>query len=133
MKIPLGKQVKFLKKMLSDTMRHGTGCWDRQMPDSVATLKVFGDVPLDREGIFSYRFPVEGSFWLAMGKNGRAMGAIGIDYGQMEPFDNNNEEIRTLLTRLFYLLFDCRPNANKIIDEFLSLDQVDDNTDANTQ
>lgn len=122
MKIPLEKQVAFLEKVIPDT-RFNSGAWQQQNSDSVAACEVFRGISLDREGVFSYTFPqdLKGEFWVAMGCDEGVLGAIGTDYRHMEWFDHSNETIKVLLTRLFYLLFDRRPNANKLIDAYLGL------------
>lgn len=131
MKIPREKQIAFLEKILSDTQSN-LGGWNRVMSDSIAASNVFPNDQLDAEGVFSYMFPrkLRGEFWIAMCKNGKVKGAIGTETTQMEYFDVTDEKISLLLTRLFYLVFDCKPNANKLIDDFLSYGQIDDNNDA---
>lgn len=127
MKISREKQVAFLEKIIADTQSN-SGVWNRMMSNCIAASNVFPNDRLDAEGVFSYMFPLElrGEFWIAMCKNGKVKGAIGTETTQMEYFDTSDEKISILLTRLFYLLFDSRENANKLIDEFLSLGQTGD-------
>lgn len=131
MKISREKQIAFLERIIADTQSH-SGAWNRMMSDCIAASNVFPNEHLDAEGVFSYMFPHElrGQFWIAMCKNGKVKGAIGTETTQMEYFDTSDEEISILLTRLFYLLFDSRANANKLIDEFLSLGQTGDSNGA---
>lgn len=87
-----------------------------------AASDAFPGIPLDAEGVFSCDFTskLNGELWIAMGQDGRVRGAIGSETRNMEHFSYKDTEISVLLTRLFYLLFDARPSANKLIDAFLS-------------
>lgn len=121
MKVSREKQISFLQKAISDTMQ-GHMKWDRAMADSSAASNAFHHVPLDPEGVFCCQCfsALSGEFWIAMGQDGRVRGAIGPEMCAMEHFDRGDEEISVLLTRLFYLLFDASPSANKLIDSFLA-------------
>lgn len=121
MKIPREKQISFLEKAISDT-RDRRLLWNRPMSDCVAASYAFPGIVLDSEGVFSCIFPskIKGEFWIAMCQDGRVRGAIGTETSHMEHFSYKDAEIGVLLTRLFYLLFDERPSANKLIDSFLA-------------
>ncbi len=121
MKIPREKQISFLEKVISDTAS-GHLPWNRQMAGCFAASDAFPGIPLDAEGVFSCDFTskLNGELWIAMGQDGRVRGAIGSETRNMEHFSYKDTEISVLLTRLFYLLFDARPSANKLIDAFLS-------------
>ena len=122
MKIPKEKQIAFLEKVLKETQNHA-GAWNRVASQSVAAINVFQDSRLDPEGTYYYRLPdsIGGEFWLAMCRNGRVRGAIGTDSAYMEYFDDTDEKIEILLTRIFYLLFGMRPSAKSLIDDFLAM------------
>lgn len=125
MKISREKQISFLQKAISDTMQ-GHMHWDRVMSNCAAASNTFPNVPLDAEGVFSCEHfsGLKGEFWIAMGLDGRVRGAIGSETYTMEHFNYKDEEIGVLLTRLFYLLFDARSSANKLIDSFLAQEHL---------
>lgn len=127
MKILREKQISFLQKAISDTMQ-GHMNWDRAMSNYIDGLSAFQNVPLDPEGVFycQYFSTLGGEFWIAMGQDGRVRGVIGSEICAMENFDREDEEIGVLLTRLFYLLFDARPSANKLIDYYLAQEHQQD-------
>lgn len=122
MRMPLDKQIAFLEKVLAETQKN-PATWNQCMSDCIAANRVFRGLELDREGVFSYIFPhgMRGEFWIAKEKDGSILGALGSDTDRMEWFDHQDESVKVLLTRLFYLNFDRRPNANKILDVFLNL------------
>lgn len=120
MKIKHEKQIAFLKKALKETQADAS-IWQRVSSDSVAAHNAFPDENLDSEGAFEYRVEkFRGVFWIAMKSTGRVIGVIGYNERFLERFDDDDEEIGHLLTRIFYMIFDYYPSAEKLIDEYLN-------------
>jgi len=94
MRIPRQKQIDFLTQMIVIT-KENPSAWSRT----------------------SYDFYNTG---IALFPGHHPDGGIGENISRMELFDSSDEEISVLLMRLFYLLFDKAPHANKLIDNFLA-------------
>lgn len=128
MKISKDKQIAFLKRIIDDT-KSGEVYWDQLSKNSVAASEAFPNEVLDPEGVFQcgFRVDLDGHFLIAMSSSGHVKGSIGVNYNQMIQFSYEYEEIDVLLTRLFNLIFEKRPNVNRFIDQYLSLNQNEDN------
>lgn len=120
MKIKREKQIAFLNKVLKETQSDAR-VWQRTASDSVSAHSVFPDDALDSEGVFEYRAEkFKGVFWIAMKTSGRIIGVVGCDTNYTERFDDDDDEIGHLLTRIFYMIFDYYPSAEAIIDAYLN-------------
>ena len=121
MRIPRQKQIDFLTQMIVIT-KENPSAWSRTSYDFYNTgIALFPGHHPDSEGIFTYTFPNEdGMFLIARCIDGYVYGGIGENISRMELFDSSDEEISVLLMRLFYLLFDKAPHANKLLDNFLA-------------
>ena len=120
MKITIEKQIAFLQKVLRETEAN-PHIWQRFPSNNVTVAEVFPDDELDSEGAFLFTDPkMKGEFWIAMCTNGRTKGAIGSSKDHMEFFDENSAEVKLLLTRIFYSVFDVWPSASKLIDSYLA-------------
>lgn len=122
MSIPHEHQVAFLKELIEQAKKN-LYSWSQIPSDSIAASHTFPNEDLDKNGVFSYTFPhgIEGHFIVAINVDGCVKAAVGVTYDLMQQLDNSDKEISLLLTRLFYLIFDCGASARRIIERFLAL------------
>ena len=119
MKVPNNNQTRFLKKIIDKTKARDIDWFTMSYEDS---MLAFPYELLDREGGFRCDFSSNGTLLLAMRGDGLVLGSVGTDFNHMEPLDINDESISVLLLRLFNLISEFKPNARKLIDDFLALD-----------
>lgn len=119
MKVPNNSQTAFLKKIINKTKAGDVHWCTISYEDS---RLAFPYERLDREGGFRCDFSSNGILLLAMRTDGLVSGRVGTDFNHMEPLDIDDESISVLLLRLFNLISEFKPNARKLIDDFLALE-----------
>lgn len=117
MKVPNNDQIAFLKKIIEKT-KTGEIHWSTMSYEHSSF--VFPYESLDQEGGFQCEFYPGGMFFLVMRKDGLILGKVGVDLNHTESLNIDDESISVLMLRLFNLISEFKPNARKLVEDFLA-------------
>ena len=120
MRIEHAKQVAFLEKVLNAT-KQDIILWERVSSHNNTVHAAFPYDKLDSEGAFRFKDEkFKGVFWIAMRLDGRVIGVIGQNENYLINYDDDDAKIGLLLTRIYFMIFDYYPSAEKVIDAYLN-------------